>query len=135
MSRKRKRDATVVRRNVGELERSSIVDGHDVFRQYFESRFEPLPESKPTTTLNESVESESEPSDESDWSGFSDNDRSSPVAQVIDHSEGAVTENGTSRSAEYKSFMVRQASSLFLRKTMKSVVDGENRARSPHEKS
>jgi hypothetical protein len=115
MSRKRKRDATVVRRGEEALEGSSTVDGHDIFRQYFESRFEPLPELRSTTTLEENTESELEVVDDSDWSGFSDDGRSSPKAQVIEYSEQAEAENGTSRSTEFKAFMVSQVTPL-LRK-------------------
>ena len=106
---KRKRDKTVTRRNETEQDSDSGTDHQQLFRHYFESRFDPLPETESQTpSLSEEAASEETDSHESEWEGFSeDHDDSPPIVEVVEHSKPTVTDLDFTRRSQLRSFMVR----------------------------
>lgn len=112
MTGKRKRDVVAVSRHShaeADLDRQS--EGNDVLRKYFESVFEPLPESKnEAESLSESSEGEFS-GDEDDWEGFSDESSDpSPTVQVIEHNTESASDANPRSGTEFKAFMVSQPS-------------------------
>ena len=114
---KRKRDVAVARRqNESSLEQGQTIspDGsdndQDVFRRYFESTFEPLPESeKVKPSSHDSDEEENEVSDEieSDWEGLSEDGANVTAIQVVEHKTAPTTsDRREDERQQYKSFMV-----------------------------
>lgn len=99
---------------------TSADASQDLFRKYFESAFEPLPESKMKPSSHpEGDESESEgedledenseaTSEESAWEGLSDaGQQDAEVVVVVEHNATAQdAEELDSRKRQYKSFMV-----------------------------
>lgn len=125
---KRKRDTQVVsRRKVDAVESEStakpITNTNEIFRQYFEAQFAPLPEQQ-NSDISSRDEHESEAEDSasedgsetSEWSGISDATRSQPVAvvevNVIDHSSKLPEEDDEFHRARQKAFMVRYTYNL-----------------------
>ncbi|RVX68125.1 hypothetical protein B0A52_08266 [Exophiala mesophila] len=113
---KRKRDVAVARRqNESSLEQGQTIspDGsdndQDVFRRYFESTFEPLPESeKVKPSSHDSDEEENEVSDEieSDWEGLSEDGANVTAIQVVEHKTAPTTsDRREDERQQYKSFM------------------------------
>lgn len=109
---KRKRDVRIVRRE----ERDPVTDtkspGPDLFRKYFETSYEPLPELARTTQspLAKDVERASEGSSDnvseaSSWDGLADDD-SLPAVHVVDHRSELTMDGDPERGTEFKSFMV-----------------------------
>lgn len=110
---KRKRDhAAVLRQSLREIEdeeATNIANASDLFKQYFEAQFEPLPQESLVTRASSADEDEAEGdgrSATSDWSGFTDHDASVEDVRVIKHTvvSKATAELGASES---KYFMVR----------------------------
>lgn len=100
---------------------TSADESQDVFRKYFESAFEPLPDStiKASLHLEDANESESEREDleenedseatneESAWEGLSDADQQEAGVVVIEHNAVAQDlEDVESHKQQYKNFMV-----------------------------
>ncbi len=109
MSGKRKRENVVMQQ--GDLREATEgqLDHQQVFRQYFESRFEPLLDGEvPTSNLAEESEVDDGDSGGSEWQGFSEDDHySSPVVEVIEHGKPNITDDSeVVRRSEAKSFMV-----------------------------
>ena len=76
-----------------------------LFRQHFESAFEPLPGTFARSHLDHDIDSEpSEREPEPDWDGFSDH--SEEHAETVNHATHASSKGGISKD-EYKTFMVR----------------------------
>ena len=105
---KRKRDKTVIRRKETEQDSDSGTDHQQLFRHYFETRFNPLPEPEShTSSLLEEDASEEVDSQESEWEGFSEyNDDSPPIVEVVEHSKPTVTDLDFTRRTQLKAFMV-----------------------------
>lgn len=108
MAGKRKREAVIVRRslptNADDEDRSN---DKDVYRKYFESVFEPLPEIR--TEVDDSNESShgdlSEVEDE--WEGFSEQEDPLPsTVQIIEHGTESAFDANPRSSTEFKAFMV-----------------------------
>jgi len=115
---KRKREVAVVTR---QRERTSDdsepapaaasdVD-QDIFRKYFESTFEPLPESHIATSSlsdeeeeddNDEIESAQE---ESSWEGLSDVENTHASVEIVEHRTLEEREDAESRRQQYKTFM------------------------------
>jgi hypothetical protein len=108
---KRKRDAQVVARLERTAEQNTApAHASDLFRQYFESQFEPLQEL--STNVNESVQSDeddyvsSEGASLSDWEGLS-GDESIPQVEVIEFGEKQESSRLTDDLQLARAFMVR----------------------------
>jgi hypothetical protein len=110
---KRKRDHAAVPRQslheVGVEEVTSTSNALDLFKQYFEAKFEPLveePAFQQASSADEDGFAEEGQSETSDWSGFAENDTRVDEVQVIEH---AVVSEATAESgaSEGKYFMVR----------------------------
>jgi hypothetical protein len=109
---KRKREAVVVRRASRSEESEGHVDGQDVLRKHFESRFEPISQTElgPSTSDSEDI-SENSSDELSDWSGLSDDDdgkQHKTSVQVVEHtiqSDYSPAKKPQAK-AEFKSFMV-----------------------------
>jgi len=88
---KRKRNLEIVAReslrNEAFHQTSDNPTQRDVFRHYFESHFEPLPQSPPSLTLSEEKEQieEDDSCEESDWSGFEDEREPAHAVEVVEH--------------------------------------------------
>lgn len=111
---KRKRDTQVVSREKAGSEDHDSMTGrtantNDVFRQYFEAQFAPLPEQHNASSVeeseDESVVSENE-SDISEWSGISDTGDPVAVVEVVDHVSKSTDEKDEFHRARQKAFMV-----------------------------
>lgn len=94
-----------------------LTNTNDIFRQYFEAQFEPLPEQQESdSTAEEEDVSEDEDivsendSDTSEWSGISETINTEPVAavevKVIDHTSKPPDEDDEFHHARQKAFMV-----------------------------
>lgn len=116
---KRKRDHVAVPRpSLHEVEvekAANATNTADLFRQHFETHFEPLPQelSLPREPPAQEDELEHEAlSETSDWSGIAENDNSVEKVQVIEHT--AVCEvTGESGDPEGKYFMVRSGDMIW----------------------
>jgi hypothetical protein len=110
---KRKRDhAAVLRQSLWEINDEEVTnaDASDLFRQYFEAQFEPLPQESSATHASSADEDEAEgdsQSETSQWSGFTDSDTSVGDVRVIEHTVISRVPAET-RASEGKYFMVRQ---------------------------
>jgi hypothetical protein len=108
---KRKRECIVIRKEEPvanpEYDRSTH---QDLFKEYFESRFQPLPEEQLESgqvSREDSVDkNDDSSSEESDWEGLSDDGPTSPMIQIVDHGSLAYTQTSDNSSVEQKSFMV-----------------------------
>jgi hypothetical protein len=114
---KRKRDhAAIPRQSLHEVEVEEVTNTSnalDLFKQYFEAKFEPLLE-EPLLQQASSAgkdeggfeEEEDGQSETSDWSGFAENDTVVDEVLVTEHAavSGATAESGAS---EGKYYMVR----------------------------
>ena len=93
-------------------------DHRQLFRQYFESRFEPLSETEvPTPSLIEESDLEDSESEESEWQGFSeDRQRSSPSIEVVEHGNPSMSDDSddVSRSEANRSWQVPNFLALSL---------------------
>src|SRR5437016_2111647 len=109
---KRKRDHTAVpRQSLREINDDEVtnVDASDLFRQYFETQFEPLPQESSATHASSTDEDEAEgdsQSETSQWSGFTDSDTSVGGIRVIEHTVVSRVP-AEIRASEGKYFMVR----------------------------
>jgi len=110
---KRKRGhAAVPRQSLHDVEAEEVTNTSnalDLFKQYFEAKFEPLlqePGLQQASSTDEDGFEEKGQSETSDWSGLTENDTGVDEVQVIEHTvvSGATAEPGAS---EGKSFMVR----------------------------
>jgi hypothetical protein len=110
---KRKRDhAAVPRQSLHEVEAEEVTrtsNALDLFKQYFEAKFEPLlqePCLQQVSSADEDGFEEEGQSEASDWSGFAENDTRVDEVRVIEHTvvSTAAAESGAS---EGKYFMVR----------------------------
>lgn len=118
MPGKRKRETAVISRTTEEGENRELSpdvaeSSHDIFRRYFENRFEPLepfpdkgpPSTQPTTAMSED-EDEDEDAD-SEWDGISDENDDSPQVEVVEHTGSRnVTDNMLVDKKARKAFMV-----------------------------
>ena len=108
---KRKRDhAAVPRQSLHEIEvdeATNTTNATDLFKQYFEAKFEPLPQEPPlplaSTADGDNSEDESQ-SETSDWRGFIEDDTSVEEVRVIEHTVTS-DETAESRTSEGKFFM------------------------------
>jgi hypothetical protein len=116
---KRKRDhAAVPRQSLHAAEAEEVTNTSnalDLFKQYFEAKFEPLfqePDLQQASSADEDGFEEEGQSETSDWSGFAENDTRVDEVQVIEHTvvSGATAESGAS---EGKYFMV--CSGMYIR--------------------
>jgi hypothetical protein len=125
---KRKREVTVARREPvvhEELDtQASPVQSHDLFRKYFEAKFNPLAGHQIDTVHSVDDNDEGISSDEDDdeldeedigdsesvdseWSGISEHAVEVPIVEVIDYGQHSGTlNNGLNAKALQKSFMV-----------------------------
>lgn len=119
---KRKREVAVATRQsqrTHEEESPPAPDDgeRDVFRKYFESTFEPLPESQtavPSFREDEAEEDVVGAEEESEWEGLSDTDaesaQPSATVEVVVHQTslaGREEDEDELQRARYKTFMVR----------------------------
>lgn len=111
---KRKRDHGAVPRRLLEERREEPTterpDVPDLFRQYFEQRFAPLPQLTPAREQPLSGELEPDQgsqSEESDWSGVSENDTAVRRVEVIEHELVPQVTSEAEQASEGKAFMVR----------------------------
>lgn len=140
---KRKRDVAVVRRQSGsspEQERAVSPDGsadeQDIFRRYFESTFEPLPETeilKPSGHNAEEEESEVSDQNDSDWEGLSETGTYGKAIQVVEHQSARTpSDDREDERKQYKSFMVsRLLLTLSLCHLLSSVFRHLNHRKQP----
>ena len=112
---KRKRDhAAVPRQSLHEVEAEEVTktsNALDLFKQYFEAKFEPLlqePVLQQASSTDEDEDGfeEEDQSEASSWSGFAENDASVDKVLLVEHTvvSGATAESGAS---EDKHYMVR----------------------------
>jgi hypothetical protein len=85
----------------------------DIFRKYFESTFEPLPESHiATSSLSDEEEEEDNDEkiesaqEESSWEGLSDVENTHASVEIVEHRTLEEREDAESRRQQYKTFMV-----------------------------
>lgn len=111
---KRKRDTQVVSKPkiAGKTHESAVippVNTNDIFRQYFEAQFAPLPE-QPAVGITEDDGDDSDVSGDesngSEWSGISDTEERVTVVEVIDHVSNKADEDDEFHRARQKAFMV-----------------------------
>ena len=104
---KRKRDSAVLRRSLTSNTTESEPNHQQLFKQYFESRFEPLPEEQLGTPSLIEEESQSDDSElkELEWDGFSDTENSITGVEVVDHAKKSTTEADDHQPTGFKSFM------------------------------
>jgi len=105
---------------------TSADASHDVFRKYFESAFEPLPDSKTAASLHSEGddgsgsegagaspagdEDNNSMSEESAWEGLSDTDQQDAEVVVVEHNSIAQDlQDLESHKEQYKTFMVSDA--------------------------
>lgn len=111
---KRKRETQVVSkpRIAGESHEGAVtppVNTNDIFRQYFEAQFAPLPEQPAADVTNEEEDDSDVSGDESnasEWSGISDTEERITVVEVIDHVSNKADEDDEFHRARQKAFMV-----------------------------
>jgi hypothetical protein len=108
---KRKREFTVIRKKKpAERPEDKGSTHHDLFKDYFESQFQPLPaeeqEAEHVSRQQTPDESEISGSDESEWEGLSENGPSDSSIQIVEHGNSASTLSSGNNSAEQKFFMV-----------------------------
>lgn len=111
MTGKRKRDTVAVSRDIhAGLADEDHNGANNVFRQYFESIFEPLQESTgKVEDLSESSQGELS-EDDGDWEGFSELDSdSSPAVQIVEHNTESASGANSRSNTEFKAFMVSQS--------------------------
>ncbi|KAH0846979.1 hypothetical protein AYO21_02325 [Fonsecaea monophora] len=88
----------------------------EIFRKYFESAFEPLPEIKTTALLAPEKEEEEESQggvgdsgfveEESEWDGLSDSGHQDGAVEVVEHRAASdLAEEAKTRRQHYKTFM------------------------------
>lgn len=128
---KRKRETTVFHREEQASAATSDRPRAELFRKYFEARFEPLPQSTTTTSnpaKNESQESieTDEQSEDSSWEGLPE-DASPPRVDVVEHQSQDVSIKDLERPFEFKSFMVPRLSEILA---LWASADEINRVRS-----
>lgn len=111
---KRKRDTQVVSKPkiAGENHESAAAPAantNDIFRQYFEAQFAPLPEQSAVDATEEDEDDSEGSGDESnasEWSGISDTEERITVVEVIDHLSRTPDEDDEFHRARQKAFMV-----------------------------
>ncbi|KAL2219813.1 hypothetical protein M432DRAFT_280942 [Thermoascus aurantiacus ATCC 26904] len=134
MPGKRKRDTTVVSRTVEEEDREPSPDvadsSHDIFRRYFESRFEPLEpipvknsqSSQSTTAINEDEDEDENEDTDSEWDGISEENDDSPQVEVVEHMDTRnMTDNMLVDKKSRKAFMNSKPPSFSDSSTIKST--------------
>lgn len=116
---KRKREVNVVSRSKidsedSKFQGSATTDLTDIFRQYFEARFAPLPNQHVDVGAGEGDEDSEEnnagsetESNASEWSGISTTEEPVTVIEVVDHASRTVAEDDEIHRARQKAFMVR----------------------------
>lgn len=112
MPGKRKRETTVVSRDVGsETDDSSTAAAHashDVFRHFFESKFQPLDlvqDTHSTIAQEPATDEDSEEESEGEWQGITDEDEQQQV-EVIEHTDAGHEITATLDKRARKAFMV-----------------------------
>ena len=97
-----------VRRSEVDETSENQTDHHQLLRQYFESRFEPLSKAEvPTPSLVEESDPEDSKSEESEWQGFSaDRQLSSPSIEVVEHGKPSMSDDSDDvHRSEARSFL------------------------------
>ena len=104
---KHKREYGVFRRNSTSDTLEPVLDHQDLFKHYFEARFEPLPHAttKTSSVLDHQAQSDDSDNQESEWGGLSDDGHPLSV-EVVDHADTATTEPEDVQISDLKSFMV-----------------------------
>jgi hypothetical protein len=108
---KRKRETQVITRSEELLPLDAApTQDQDIFRQYFESQFEPLQEA--SLKLNaplergDSLDTLSDAASISEWAGLSDEDSLIPI-EVIEYGEAKEATDSADDMKHAKAFMVR----------------------------
>jgi len=124
MPGKRKRDAAVVSRKADETTEQAgfeidETDTQNIFRKYFEAKFEPLPEREPqppspSTDDEDKDEDEDEDEDEDDdnddgseWDGILGDDGVATEVKIIEHRTVSDVKGETLDKSVSRRFMVR----------------------------
>jgi hypothetical protein len=107
---KRKRETEVIiRPEEASPLKAAQADDRVIFRQYFESRFEPLEEEFTSTREpgenNESLEIESDAESTSGWEGLSGEESGAHI-EVIEYGSKQLSTNSSDKLPEAKAFMV-----------------------------
>ncbi|KAL2013544.1 hypothetical protein VTN00DRAFT_1069 [Thermoascus crustaceus] len=135
MPGKRKRETAVVSRTTEEGENREpspdvAESSHDIFRRYFESRFEPLepipdkrsPSTQPTTAMSEDGDEDEDENADSEWDGISEQNDDSPQVEVVEHTGSRnVTDNMLVDKKARKAFMNAKPPPLSESSTTKST--------------
>ncbi|KAL1969015.1 hypothetical protein VTN77DRAFT_849 [Rasamsonia byssochlamydoides] len=94
MPGKRKRETTVVSRDMAsetdDASTTAAPASHDVFRQFFESRFQPLNPvqvGNSTSVQEATTDGDSEEESEPEWQGITDEDEDEPQVEVVEHTD------------------------------------------------
>jgi hypothetical protein len=110
---KRTRDHAIVRREA--LREQVIIkpekstDEHALLKQYFEAHFKPLPVTQlppPQGSHDIEEETESEFSEESEWSGITGVEDSKTIVEVVEHRTSTQALNENQVDVDMKTFMV-----------------------------
>ncbi|KIW98422.1 uncharacterized protein Z519_00082 [Cladophialophora bantiana CBS 173.52] len=110
---KRKREVAVAtRQRAHSLDNDQAVAmpfaaDRDIFRKYFESTFEPLPETGTMPLPLQEDEGEVEcPAEESEWEGLSDPEHENEAVEIVEHRTGGdLPEEAGLHRQQYKTFM------------------------------
>jgi hypothetical protein len=106
---KRKRATEVVKRvEKASPGKAGPTNDQDLFRQYFETRFEPLPEVSKRSNLVDVLidgDTESDNTDTSDWGGLSDQETSPPI-EIIEYGVNDESLRANDDLQHAKAFMV-----------------------------
>lgn len=113
MPGKRKRDTAVVSRDAGsdtdDTPTAAADASHDIFRQFFESKFQPLDpvqDRKPAVAQEENTDEDSEEESEPEWQGITDEDEDEPQVEVVEHTDTRDATVATLDKKARKTFMV-----------------------------
>jgi len=124
---KRTRDHAIVRREA--LREQVIVkpekstDEHALLKQYFEAHFKPLPVTQlpaPQESHDIEEETQSEFSEESEWSGITGVEDSKPIVEVVEHTTSAQASTENRVDIDIKTFMVPSPGNTRLKPITKS---------------
>ncbi|KAL1981453.1 hypothetical protein VTN96DRAFT_2669 [Rasamsonia emersonii] len=128
MPGKRKRDTTVVSRDAGsdtdDTPTATADASHDIFRRFFESKFQPLdpaPVRKPTVAQEENTDEDSEEESEPEWQGITDEDEDEPQVEVVEHTDTRDATVPTLDKKARQAFMTAKPPSLSEPSTTKST--------------
>ncbi|KIX94262.1 uncharacterized protein Z520_09972 [Fonsecaea multimorphosa CBS 102226] len=97
-----------------------VAVDREIFRKYFESTFEPLPETETVTLQTQEKEADEDEEEddndgevdaesveaESEWDGLSDSEHEHPTVEIVEHhAAGDLAEEVGARRQQYKTFM------------------------------